>query len=104
MEIKMNESSSFYAIDDKKARKTLTLKSANTIDGPETLIDPQIKRKLKIVVQQLKKQKIAGITGMILVGALLCCYIPYDIVYSRYDYFITIKIVYINTKTGFPSI
>ena len=90
----MNESSSFYAnnaTDDEKARKTLTLKSARTIDGPETLIDPQIKRKLKIVVQQLKRQKIAGIAGMILVGVLLSCYIPYDMVYSRYDYFITIK-------------
>ena len=91
MEIKMNESSSFYAIDDKKVRKTLTLKSARTIDGPEALIDPQIKRKLKIVVQQLKRQKMAGIAGMILVVVLLSCYIPYEIVYSRYDYFITIK-------------
>ena len=44
-----------------------------------------------IVGQQLKRQKIVGITGMIFVGALLCCYIPYDIVYLRYDYFITIK-------------
>ena len=84
----MNESSSFYAIDDKKARKTLTLKSANTIDGPEALVDPQIKRKLKIVVQQLKRHKIACMTVMILLGAFLCCYIPYDVVYSRYDYFI----------------
>ena len=96
----MNESSSFYAIDDKKARKTLTLKSASTIDGPETLIDPQIKRKLKIVVQQLKRQKIAGIAGMILVGVLLSCYIPYDIVYSRYDYIITMK----NSLHGIISI
>ena len=85
----MNESSSFYAIDDKKVRKTLTLKSSCTIDGPEALVDPQIKRKLKIISRQLKKQKIAGIAGMILVCVLLSCYIPYDIVYSRYDYFIT---------------
>ena len=96
----MNESSSFYAIDDKKARKTLTLKSSCTIDGPEALVDPQIKRKLKIVVQQLKKQKIAGITGMILVGVLLCCYIPYDIVYLRYDYLIAEEIAF-NAETGF---
>lgn len=97
MEIKMNESSSFYAnnaTDDEKARKTLTLKSARTIDGPETLIDPQIKRKLKIVGQQLKRQKIVGITGMILVGALLCCYIPYDIVYLRYGYLMAEEIAY----------
>ena len=80
----MDDSSHFYALEDtQKSLKTMTLKPGYNSEGPETLIDPDSKRQLKVIGKKLRKQQIIGVFIAILVLATCLGYIPYNIISLR---------------------